>query len=51
MCSTELLLWKNQEDSTRYPITLYKRNSVADISLGTLKFFSEKLFHKTALNH
>ena len=34
MCSTELLLWKNQKGLTRYPVTLYKRNSTADIFLG-----------------
>ena len=31
MCSTELLLWKNQKGSTRYPMILYKRDSTADI--------------------
>ena len=33
MCSTELLLWKNQKRSTRYPMTLQKRDSIADIFL------------------
>ena len=33
MCSTELLLWKNQDDSTCYPMTLFKRVSTADIFL------------------
>ena len=33
MCFTGLLLWKNQEGSTRYPMVLYKRNSKADIFL------------------
>ena len=33
MCSTELLFWKNQKGSTRYPMTLYKRVSTADIFL------------------
>ena len=50
MCSAELLLWKNHKGSTCYPMTLYKRDSIADIFLGTLTFFSDKLFHKTALN-
>ena len=31
MCSTELLLRKNQKRSTRYPMTLQKRDSIADI--------------------
>ena len=34
MCSTELLLWKNQKRSTRYPMTLQKRDSIADIFPG-----------------
>ena len=33
MCSTELLLWKNQKGSTRYTMVLYKRGSTADIFL------------------
>ena len=33
MCSTELLLSKNQKDSTRYPVILYKWDSKADIFL------------------
>ena len=33
MCSTGLLLWRNQKDSTRYPTILYKRDSAADIFL------------------
>ena len=51
MCTTELLLWKTQKGSTRYLVTLYKRNSTADIFLETFKFFLGKVFHKTALNH
>ena len=43
MCSTELLLWKNQKDSTRYPITLYKPNPTSDIFLGTLTFFGQAI--------
>ena len=43
MCSTVLLFWKNQKDSTRYPITLYKPNSIADIFLGTLTFFGQDI--------
>ena len=46
MCSTELLLWKNQNDSTCYHMTLFKRVSTADIFL-----FLDKLFHKTESNH
>ena len=34
MCSTELLPWKNQKRSTRYPMTLQKRDSIADIFPG-----------------
>ena len=49
MCSTELLLWKNQEGSTHYPMILYKRDSTADIFVSI--FFSDKLFYKTAPNH
>ena len=30
----ELLPWKNQKRSTRYPMTLQKRDSIADISPG-----------------
>ena len=33
MCSTGLLLWKNQEGSTCYVMILYKRDSTADIFL------------------
>ena len=33
MCSTELLVWKNQKGSTRYPMTLCKRGSTAGIFL------------------
>ena len=32
MCSTELLPWENQKRSTRYPMTLQKRDFIADIS-------------------
>ena len=39
MCSTELLLWKNQKGSTRYPMILYKRDSTADIFLLMFSFF------------
>ena len=57
MCSAELLLWKNQKVSTRYPTTLYKWNSTFDIFLWifNIKYkilnISDKLFHKTAPNH
>ena len=30
MCSTELLLWKNQKGSTRSPMIFYKWDSTAD---------------------
>ena len=30
MCSTELLPWKNQKRSIRYPITLQKWDSITD---------------------
>ena len=33
MCSTGLLLWRNQKGSTRYPMILYKRDSAANIFL------------------
>ena len=38
MCSTELLLLKNQKGSTCYPMTLFKRDSTADIFIGILNF-------------
>ena len=31
VCSTELLLWKNQKGSTCYPMTFYKRDYTTDI--------------------
>ena len=34
MCSTELLPWKNQKRSTRYPMTLQKRDFIIDIFPG-----------------
>ena len=51
MCSTGLLLWKNQKGSTCYPMILYKRDSTVDIFLQIFKFFWDKLFHRTAPNH
>ena len=45
MCFTKLLLWKNQKGLTRYLMTLYKRDSTADIFFGILPFFLDKLFH------
>ena len=33
MCSTGLLLWRNQKCSTCYSTILYKRDSAADIFL------------------
>ena len=35
MCSTELLLLKNQKRSTRYPMTLQKQDSITDIFPGS----------------
>ena len=34
MCSTGLLLWKNQKRSTRYTMILQKRDSIAGIFQG-----------------
>ena len=34
MCFAELIPWKNQKHSTRYPMTLQKRDSIADIFPG-----------------
>ena len=51
MCSTELLLSKNQKGSAHYPMALCKRNSTADIFLWIFKNFLDKLFHKTTPNH
>ena len=34
LCFAELLPWKNQKRSTRYPMTLQKRESIADILPG-----------------
>ena len=39
MCSTKLLLWKNQKGTTYYLMILYKRYSTTDIFLGIFKFF------------
>ena len=51
MHSTKLLLWKNQKGWTRFPMTLYERDSTTDILLGIFKYFFDKLLHKTARNH
>ena len=51
MCSKELDVWKNQKCSIRYPMTLYKRGSTADIFLGIFSSFSNKRFHEAASNH
>ena len=51
MCTTELLPCKNQKGLTRYLVTLFKRDSTADIFLEIFKFFLDKVFHKTTLNH
>ena len=51
VCSAKLLLWKNEKGSTRYPMTLYKRDSTSDIFLGIFNSFLGKLFYKTAPNH
>ena len=39
MCTTRLLLWKNQKGSTCYPMILDKRDSTADIFLWISNFF------------
>ena len=44
-------LQSNQKGLTCYPMTLYKRESTADIFLGIFNFFSVKLFYKAALNN
>ena len=36
MCSTRLLLWKNQKNLTRYPMTLYKWDSTAAFEYSIL---------------
>ena len=41
MCSTELLLWKNQKSLTCYPITLFKWDSIAEIFLEIFNFFGQ----------
>ena len=46
MCSTGLLLCKNQKGLTCYPMSLYKRDSTADISLWIFKFFRTSYFTK-----
>ena len=43
MCSTKLLLWKNQKDSTHYPMTLYKQDSTTDVFLGIFNFFGQAI--------
>ena len=51
MCCTELLLWKNQKGSTRYPMILYEWDSTADIFLcqfDIFKFFSDKLISQNS---
>ena len=48
MCSTELLLSKNQKGSTRYPVILYKWDSKADIFLWIFNFFSDKLISQNS---
>ena len=46
MCSTELLLWKNEKSSTCYPINLFKRDSTADIFLEKFNFLWISYFKK-----
>ena len=48
MCSTKLLLWKNQKGSTRYPMIFYKWDSTADIFQRIFKFFSDKLISRNS---
>ena len=46
MCCTELSLQKNQKSLTCYPITLFKRDSTADIFLEKFNFFWTSYFKK-----
>ena len=46
MCTTELLLWKNRKSSTCYPISLFKRDSTADIFLQIFNFSWTSCFKK-----
>ena len=46
MCSTELLLWKNQKGSSCYPMTLFKWDSTADIFLEIFDLFWTHYFKK-----
>ena len=46
MCSTELLLWKNQKGSICYLITLFKWHSTADIFLEIFNFLWINYFKK-----
>ena len=39
MCSTGLLLWRNQKGSTRYPMILYKRDSTGDNFFLNIQIF------------
>ena len=44
MCSTKLLLWKNRKGSTRYPMSLYKRDSTLTFSLEySIIFFGQTI--------
>ena len=43
MCSTELLFLKNLRGSTRYPMNLYKQDSIADISCNMQFFFGQAI--------
>ena len=43
MCSTKLLLWKNQKGSTCYPMTLFKRDSSLTFSSKYSIFFGQAI--------
>ena len=51
MCSTELLFLKNLRGSTRYPMNLYKQDSIADISCNMQFFFRTSYFTKQLQNN
>ena len=48
MCTTELLLWKNRKSSTCYPISLFKRDSTADIFLQIFNFFGQAILKNSS---
>ena len=50
MCSTQLLIRKNQKGSTCYPMILCKQYSTTDILLGIFNFFWISCFTKQLKN-